>query len=279
MGGKTQDTTSTTTNDAPSWAQDFLKKMAGDLANQYNKGQGGHVYNRQWLGNLSDTTKNAINGVGGVTNQYSNAYLNGLMNMPNNSAQNLSDMARGKMMGQNGAFNDALQHSLNQAATTINSQMSGAGRMGSGANTQILGNSLGNITNQAVANQYNQDVQNMMHANNQIDQSNYNQMNTANNWLTGQGNAFLNMLHGGQILDQHNQNKIDADRQRWQAQDNEGMNRIQNYANVLRRLTGGYGQQQTDQEKPVNWLGELGGGGSIFGQLLDRLFSNKESKK
>lgn len=101
--------------------------------------------------------------------------FSGLLNSfggPSSSERNLGAMANGSYL-QNGNpyFNSALQGQLDQTANQVQSQFSGAGRYGSGANTGVLANSLGNIRSGALSNQFNQDTQNMLAANGQIDQS------------------------------------------------------------------------------------------------------------
>lgn len=115
---------------------------------------------------------------------------------PTSAANNLGSMASGAMVGQNPAFNAALQNSLDRVRDTINSSFAGAGRYGSGAHTGVLANELGALSTSATANQYNQDVQNMMQANAMIDQANQNQLGASNNFLQGYGNAYSNAIQG-----------------------------------------------------------------------------------
>jgi hypothetical protein len=81
-------------------------------------------------------------------------------------------MANGSyLQSGNPYFNDALKGQLDQTANQVQSQFSGAGRYGSGANTGVLTNSLGNIRSSALSDQFNRDSQNMLTANGQLDSS------------------------------------------------------------------------------------------------------------
>src|SRR5699024_997936 len=98
------------------------------------------------------------------------------INQRSSSENNLNDMAAGKLIGHNQAFKKTLDNSLDDAANTINRQMSGAGRYGSGTNMGVLATKLGNIAQAANTQQYNQDVNNMVRANSQIDAARMGQM-------------------------------------------------------------------------------------------------------
>ncbi len=105
----------------------------------------------------------------------SSGNFSGLLNSfgaPTSAQTNLQGMANGSYLRNgNPYFNSALQGQLDQTANQVQSQFSGAGRYGSGANTGVLTNSLGNIRSGALSNQFNQDTQNMLAANTQIDQA------------------------------------------------------------------------------------------------------------
>lgn len=254
MGGHHHQHTETTHQDnsfrPPDWALPLYKHFTDDLSNMYNKHENGST------NDLSDITKDAIKNMGSLVNQYNNSYLN---NMHSSSSQNLNDIAQGKQIGHNNAFNDALQNTLSKTADNINLQFSGAGRYGSGANNSVLSNSLGQLASNATAQQYNQDINNMFNANRQIYNSNSQKMNDYNNWLHGKSDALQRLLNGGNIIDQHNQEK-----------NNEGINRLNSYADILRKLSGNYcdNSTTTTNKQPNNWLKTIGGPLSIFGSLM-----------
>ena len=80
---------------------------------------------------------------------------------------NLSPMASGAMLDPRNDpnFQKSLQDSLDQSANTVNAQFSQAGRYGSGAQTDTLARTLGNVATNAYSNRYAQNEQNMLSAN------------------------------------------------------------------------------------------------------------------
>ena len=248
MGGSTrknskteQSQTQSQTNAPPAWSQALFQQGASDALNAYQNGQGGNVYQGQRVADLSDTTKSAIDGLTSSANNFNNDYLSQLINNPTSSASNLAKMASGDLIGNNSAFNDALQNTLNNTATTINSQMAGAGRYGSGAHSGVLANNLGQVATNALSNQYNQDVKNMLSANNQIDSANQSQVNGASNYYGSQSNAWRNALNGGQALDDNAQAQVDADWQKWLEDDNRDWSRLNLLQNAASGFSGNYG--------------------------------------
>lgn len=252
----------TETSAPPSWAAPLFTTGAKDAMNLYNSGQGGNVYQGERVADLSDTTKNAINGLQNTAANYGNSYLQGLASGPNVSAKNLANMAAGRMVGGNASFNQALQNTLDNTATTINSQMSGAGRYGSGAHSGVMSRQLGQTATGALSNQYNRDVQNMMNANQMIDSANNNQLAAASNYYQGQGNALLNALKGSTLLDQNSQQKLDAARQKWGEEDNRGWNRLAMLLGAAQGAAGNYGTTSAKQtaKQSDNSLQSIGKG-------------------
>lgn len=244
MGSKTPSTTQqkqVQTSAPPSWMADVFKRGGRDAYNLYNIGAGGNVYGGPRVAPLSDQTRYGIGGLGSIPQHYQNRSLMNTVYNPTSAANNLGSMASGAMVGQNPAFNAALQNSLDRVRDTINSSFAGAGRYGSGAHTGVLANELGALSTSATANQYNQDVQNMMQANAMIDQANQNQLGASNNFLQGYGNAYSNAIQGGGVLDAHNQRVVDANRERWLEQDNSGWNRLNMLMNAGHGFARNYG--------------------------------------
>ncbi len=209
MGGFSSNKSSqTTTNAPPEWAAPLFKQGAGDALNLYNSG----AINRLATGQTSSGT-------------------------------NLADMASGKLIGNNPNFESALQGQLDKTANQTMSQFSGAGRYGSGANTNAMATSLGDVRSTAMANQYNEDVHNMMAANGQIDSANQGQMNALNNLYQGYSNASRNALTGGQVMDKNSQDKLNADWDKWSETDNRGWNRLNMLLGAAAGSAGNYGTQ------------------------------------
>ncbi|WP_455465840.1 tail fiber domain-containing protein [Bartonella sp. B39] len=233
--------TTTQTNAPPAWAADIFKKASSQALDLYNKGLGGNVYQGQRVAGLGTVTKNALTGLEQAAGQYNNPALTQWFNAPTQSATNLLGMAKGDWIGSNSKFNAALQNALNKTSDAINQSMSGAGRYGSGAHTGVLAGELGALATNATAQQYNQDINNMMNANQMIDRSLYDQINAANSYYQGQSNAQSNALKGGIIQDMNRQSALDAERQRWMEQDNQGWNRLGQLLGVGTQAAGNYG--------------------------------------
>ncbi|WP_074381600.1 tail fiber domain-containing protein [Bartonella doshiae] len=233
--------TTTQKNEPPAWMADILKQTSADALNLYNKGIGGNVYQGERVAAPSSMTQNALSGLEKTAAQYNNPALTNWLNVPTQSTANLSNMAKGNWIGGNNKFNAALQNALNTTSEAINQAMSGAGRYGSGAHTKVLADELGALATNATAQQYNQDVKNMMNANQMIDRSSYDQVNAANTYYQGQNNAQNNALKGGLIQDMYRQNVLDAERQKWTEQDSQGWNKLQQLLQIGTQAAGNYG--------------------------------------
>ncbi|EJF74112.1 tail fiber domain-containing protein [Bartonella alsatica] len=233
--------TTTQTNAPPAWAADIFKKASAQALDLYNKGIGGNVYQGERIAGLGTMTKNALTGLEQAAGQYNNPVLTQGFNTPTQSATNLLSMAKGNWVGNNSKFDAALQNALSKTSDAINQSMSGAGRYGSGAHTGVLADELGALATNAAAQQYNQDVHNMMNANQMIDRSLYDQINAANSYYQGQSNAQSNALKGGLIQDVNRQNVLDSERQKWTEQDNQGWNRLEQLLRIGTKAAGNYG--------------------------------------
>ncbi|MCZ2158670.1 tail fiber domain-containing protein [Bartonella sp. 220] len=233
--------TTTQTNAPPAWAAEIFKKASAQALDLYNNGIGGNVYQGERTAGLSDMTKNALTGLESAARQYNNPALTQWFNAPTQSATNLLNMAKGDWIGGNSKFNAALQNALSKTSDAINQSMSGAGRYGSGAHTGVLADELGALATNATAQQYNQDINNMMNANQMIDRSLRDQVNAANSYYQGQSNAQANALKGGMIQDLNRQSALDAERQKWIEQDNQGWSRLAQLLGVGTQAAGNYG--------------------------------------
>lgn len=251
---------STQTSAPPAWAKPGFELSGKEGVDLYKSGQGGNVYQGQRVGDLSGTTTGAVNRLTGAADMYNSDAVNKLATGDTSSATNLAGMANGSMIGNNTAFNEALQNTLSNTANTINSSMSGAGRYGSGAHTGVMSNQLGQVATNAMANQYNTDVSNMMNANNQIDSANQGQLSGLNSLYQGYSNAAGNQLAGGQLLDQNAQAKLDADRDKFAETDNQGWTRLGLLQSAMAGAAGNYGTTSGSQKsstKGMNLLSDI----------------------
>lgn len=270
LGKNSKSTNTISSNEPPDWAKSIFTKTADEILKLYNNGKGGNVYNGKRIADLSDNTKNSINGLYDTANKFNDNSFNNLAKQQSASENNLGDLASGKLLGNNTAFKQALNNNLNEAATSINRQMSGAGRYGSGANNVILANTLGNIAQKANAQQYNQNVNNMIRANSQIDESRANQLSNLTKFLNSRRDAYTKSLDGSLILDKNQQDKLDAKKANWEEKDNSGWNRLKKLEDFLNGNVGRYGttnSKSTSNSNSNNFLGNIGG---ALGKLISK---------
>ena len=258
MGSKSSK--QTTENKPPAWSEPLFKQSAQEAQKIYDSGAGGNVYQGQTVAGLGGTTNAGISGIRTAAN------ANYLTN-PTAAASNLSDMASGKYLKEgNPYFNEALQGQLDNTAASVMSQFSGAGRYGSGANTNALTTQLGNIRSTALADQFSRDSQNMLAANGQIDSSNAGQ-------LQGQIGANQAVVNAGQLEDQARQAQLTADFTKWQSQDMEPWTRLGLLQSAAAGSAGNYGTNTQTSTQPFNGLQAAGALGSLFTKSDARLKS------
>jgi len=281
-GRKEQTQTVNQVNMPPSWAKPLFEKGAAEAKRLYDGGLGGNVYQGQRVADLSGATRAGIDALQAAAGKFGDAGLQGLARGGTSSQANLQGLASGSMIGNNPHFNAALQRGLDSAATTINSQMAGAGRYGSGAHSGVLANNLGGIATSAMSDQYNRDIANMMTANGQIDAANQAQLGAAGNWF-GQGvNANRAALEAAGLLDAHNQNKLNADWQKWSEEDNKDWSRLGLLESAANGFAGSYGNQNATTvaqgaKNNSSLMNTLGGAGQFLGGLMGK--SDERAKK
>lgn len=228
MGSSSQ---STTESSPPDWNKGVWKQVGTDIGNLYNNNVGNGVFEGSTVAPLSGTTMSGVNqlaNAGANTNTSGSRPLfqgiGSAATAPTSAQSNLSGMASGAYLdpANDPYYSRALQSALTTAGNNVQSQFSGAGRLGSAADTNALGNTLGNIAVNAASQQYNQNVANQLAANQQIDTSNQAGLglglNAANSIAGLDQNQFNNNLTGanatlqaGNLLDtqaQKNQNDL-----------------------------------------------------------------------
>ncbi|MBY5821486.1 tail fiber domain-containing protein [Rhizobium leguminosarum] len=248
MGGKSS--TQKTENKPPKWATPLFQESASEAQRIYDSGAGGNVYQGQTVAGLGGTTKSGISGIRSAAAGFNDPDVK----------NNLTDWASGNNVMSNPHFNEALQGQLDDTAAQVQSQFSGAGRYGSGANTGVLANKLGNIRAGALSNQYNQDVGNMFTAGNAL--TNWNQAN-----LGAQGAV----TEAGQIEDQNKQAQLTADFTKWQSKDMQPWTRLGLLQSAAAGSAGNYGTNTQTQTQPFNAMQGIGALGSMFTKSDARL--------
>jgi hypothetical protein len=276
-------TSSTQTSSPPSWADPLFKQSATEAQNLYNSGAGGNTFTGPTVADLSGTTMSGVNQLAqaGANTDTSGTRplfegIGAASTAPSYAEQNLQGMANGSYL-QNGNpyFNDALRGQLDQTAAQVQSQFSGAGRYGSGANTGTLTQQLGNIRSSALSDQFNRDSQNMLTANSQLDSSRNAGLDralSATNALSGQDQQqFQNALTGanatlqaGGLLDTQAQKQLSDLVSNWYAQDNQDWTRLGLLQSAAAGAAGNYGTQ-TGNSSSSNPMAALGAVGSLFG--------------
>lgn len=225
---------------------DFMEphyQRAMNYAQQlFESGVGSQVYTGQRVADLSGVTRQSISDLSRLSQHLQNPYIMGFMSKPMESIGNLRDMASGANIGKNPHFQEALQNALGTASDLVTSSISGAGRYGSGAHTGVLTNKLGQISTQAMSDQYNKDVASMLAANQIMSQAQLGQMGAIGQLGALQNQASMSALAGGGLLDRHEQAKLNAARELWQEQQMAPWQRLQNYMGAIQGLTGKFKQ-------------------------------------
>lgn len=267
-GSKTQ--TTTQSNMPPAWAIPLFERHSKDTMDLYNSGQGGNVYQGKRVSDLSEQTRSSIDNLQKTADLYNDNGLQNLANGTTMSAKNLGDMASGKYLTEgNPYFRQRLDSQIDEMAQKVNSQMSGAGRLGSGANTQVLSKNTAAMLLQGLEDDYNRAMRNMQQANADIDRANQNQLSAANNFYRGQSNANKNALNGGIILDKNEQNKLNSDWFKWEEEDNRGWTRLGLLQNAMRGSADNYGtsNSKTTATQSPDMFGMAG---NFFSKLIGK---------
>jgi len=273
--GNSDKETRTQTNAPPAWALPLFRQGADDAMRFYHSGSGGNVYQGQRVADPGDVTRNAISGLQESASAFDHPDLAGLATARTSAAQNLGDMASGQYLRQgNPYYRERLNDEISAMAAQVNSRMSGAGRYGSGANTDVLAKNTAGMLMNGMENDYNRAMQNMLAANSQIDSANQSRLQAAGNYFRNRSAAHEAALRGGQVLDHNAQNKLNAEQQKWTEEDNRDWNRLGYLQNAANGFAGNYGRQSTVTENQrrqgsAPWpLGGDGGGG--LGALFNK---------
>lgn len=233
----------------PEYMMPHYQRAADYAGELFRRGYGGEVYYGPRVADLSEQTRQGISDLGTLSQNLQNPYLTQFMSSPMESIGNLRGMASGEQIGKNPHFQQALQNALGTASDLITSQVSGAGRYGSGAHTGILADRLGQMSTQAMSAQYNQDVANMLAANQLMSNTQLGQMGAISSLSEAQNRATMSALAGGGFLDQHEQAKIDARMQRWKEEQQAPWQRLKYYTDAIDKLSGKYKQTTGEESK------------------------------
>jgi len=156
-GSNPSSVTSTTSSEPSKFVEPYLTEAFGQAQNLFQSSVPNY-YPNQTYANFAPETSAALNLATQRATQ-GNPLLGSSQNEINNilSGQYLSPTTN--------PYSQALYDQMAGDVTSgVQSQFSKAGRLGSGANQEVLASELGNLANQVYGNQYNQERANMMNA-------------------------------------------------------------------------------------------------------------------
>lgn len=278
----------TTEQKPPSWAQPMFEKSADVGMKLFDSGVGGRTYMGSTVADLSGTTMQGVNqlaqaGQGWDTAGTRNLFagIGGAAAGPSYAEGNLSDMASGKFLQEGNPFyRQRMEQDLSDTAAQVRSTMSGAGRLGSGAETRELTNRLGNIRLQGLESDYNRAMSNMLSSNQLMDAARFGGLDRAQTAASSMAGLdqqnFENRLAGagatlqaGQLMDQHSQAQIADEVAKFYALDNEDWTRLGMLQGAAAGAAGPYGTQLSTSRQPIGIGGIASGIGSLFSGKSD----------
>lgn len=279
MGSKS--TKTTTENKPPAWATPLFQQSASEAQKLYNSGAGGGVYQGETVAQYSPTTLGGINALTQAgQNQYADYGALGQQAAAPTAASNyLTDYASGKYLAEgNPYYKQRLENEIGDMQSLVQSQFSGSGRYGSGANTGVLAKQTGNMLLQGLENDYNRQQANQLAAVGMLDNANAqsiaNQINVGN---AGQQSALTGadaQIRAGGMLDQKQQQNLLADYAKWQAEDMQDWTRLGLLQSAAAGSAGNYGTNVQTASQPGNPLGIAGALGQLFMKSDIRLKEN-----
>lgn len=259
MGKKGGESKQTTESKPPAWATPLFQQSASEAQKIYDSGAGGNVYQGQTVAGLGSTTQGGIKGV-----------QNTVSGLPQNTAaQNyLTDYASGKYLQEgNPYYRDRLANEISDSNSMIQSQFSGSGRYGSGANTNALAKNTQNMLLSGLESDYNRAQANQLAATQQLDSAN---SNLYRDKLAGN----QAVIGAGQLQDANKQAQLTADFTKWQSEDMAPWTRLGLLQSAAAGAAGNYGTNTQTQSQPFNAMQGIGALGSLFTKSDARLKEN-----
>lgn len=265
MGGKSQKTTTTQTNDPWKPAQPYLKDLLGQASSQFAQGQEYAPFATTVP--FSNQTNTALQGIEAKATQGSplagqaQSSLSDLLGGTGNYG-NLASTARGDFLNANPYLNAMFSSAKGNVQDAVNSQFSQAGRTGSGSHEGVLASRLGDLATNIYGQNYAQERQNQLGA----------QGTLGNLALSGIGQlpgvqeaqySDLNKLgQVGAAYEGQAQTQLQDALNRWNFQQETPWTNLQRYAQILGGIGGAGGTQTATSSQPNNTLGQLLGVGA-----------------
>lgn len=251
--------TSKTTSESkpPEWSAPLFKQGASVAQDLFNKGVGSNTFMDSAVAPLSGTTMSGVNQLANAGANWDTAGTRNLFGMIGSAAVD------NPYLSENAYLEKALEPQLAKAAAQTRSAMSGMGRLGGGAETNALSQTLGDIRVNAMANDWSRrgnmlttglgQAQQAAGSMAGLDQRNF------ENRLAGAGAT----LQAGNILDTQAQNQLSDYVSRWYSKDNEAWNRLATMLSAAQGSAGNYGMTESTSRQPVNVGGLLSGIGGL----------------
>jgi hypothetical protein len=281
MGGKSS--TSTTTNEPPKWAKGLFTESAADAQKLYNSKKGFNVYQGDRVANMNNAQDEALANLGGADNRAYSAYygandfenLKDQMGVGSYAERNLGSIARGDSLMGDPLFQEMLDAQSAKIGDQANFAASAAGRYGSGMHTGVLAQNVGDFRRQAVLDNYSQERQRQLQANQMLDSSRFQRMGMAGDFAQARAAAEQNRLNAinqgaqtsltaGTMRQQQAQAELDAQMQRWKEADMIDWTRLGALQAAAQGAAGPYGMSTQTQTQPFNPMGILGAIGGMF---------------
>lgn len=281
MGGKSS--TTTTENKPPAWAKPLFEQSAKEAQKLYNNDKGFNVYQGDRFAEMNATQTDALRGLGASGDRARDAVynINEFGKLATEAGgdtfaeQNLRGIAAGNSLMGDPLFQEMLDAQSAKIADQANFAASAAGRYGSGMHTGVLAQNVGDFRRQAVLDNYAQERNRQLQANQMLDQSRFQRMGMEGDFLNAQNAAaqqrLASILQGDQSALQagtfrqaQNQAEIDSRMQAWKERDMEDWARLGALQAAASGAAGPYGMSTMTQQQPFNPLGLLGSLGSLF---------------
>lgn len=251
----------------------------------YKSDKGFNTYEGDRVADLTTGQRDAIQNLGlmddrALTMNYGTDMYGDLYKQaagPSYAEQNLGSVARGDALYGDSRFAEMLDAQSAKIADQVNLGASAAGRYGSGMHTGSLADSIGDFRRNTVLQNYQNEVQRQLAANQQMDAGRMSglaaQQGLAGDFANSQQQKFNNLLTGGQsalqagtLMQQQSQANLDAKRQAFTEKDMQDWTRLGALQAAATGSAGPYGMMTSTQTQPFNPLGIFG---SIFGMMSD----------
>ncbi|WP_370931899.1 hypothetical protein [Bartonella sp. DGB1] len=219
-------------NTPANWANEGIKNATAQL-NEVLKRKKYQPVPVQRQANLSHQTQNTIDDI--------NNNINRIYHQESAAEQHLSDMAKGKYLKEgNPYYRERLHNDIDKINNIVQSQFSGAGRYGSTAHVDALSRNSQDMLLAGLEKDYNRALDNMVNANNQIDQN----KRVKDQTLIA---SLKDKLLSGQLVDKHNQEKNDINYKNELRQRNREFEDLKSYADIMNILNSKYGKISKDE--------------------------------